>query len=89
MATRGHRKNRVGVVVSDKMDKTIVVEVTRRFKHPMYQKYMKRSKKYHAHDETNDCRMGDRVIIEETRPLSKQKRWRVKSVIERAPVLVG
>ena len=87
MATRGHRKNRVGVVVSDKMDKTIVVEVTRRFKHPMYQKYVKRSKKYHAHDETNDCRMGDRVVIEETRPLSKQKRWRVTSVIERAPVL--
>ena len=86
MNTRGHRKDRIGVVVSDKMDKTVVVEITRRYRHPVYGKYVKRSKKYHVHDERNDCRIGDRVQIEETRPLSKMKRWRLKTVIQKAPV---
>jgi small subunit ribosomal protein S17 len=76
----------VGVVVSDKMDKSIVVEITRRYQHSMYGKYIKRSKKFHVHDETNQCRVGDRVLIEETRPLSRLKRWRVKEIIEKAPV---
>jgi len=84
--TRGQRKNRLGVVVSDKMDKTIVVEITRRFRHPIYGKYIRRSKKYHVHDANNECRIGDRVLIEETRPISKLKRWRLKEVIEKAPV---
>lgn len=86
MKTRGHRKDRIGFVVSDQMDKTIVVEITRRYRHPTYGKYVKRSKKYHVHDERNDCRIGDRVQIEETRPLSKMKRWRLKTVIQKAPV---
>ncbi|MBN1945015.1 MAG: 30S ribosomal protein S17 [Bradymonadales bacterium] len=86
MTARGHRKNQVGVVVSDKMQKTVVVQVTRRFKHPMYHKYVKRSNTYYAHDETNACRVGDRILIEETRPMSRLKRWRVKSIIERAPI---
>ena len=85
--TRGQRKNRVGVVVSDKMDKTIVVEVTRRIKHKVYGKYIKQSKRYMAHDETNECRQGDRIEIEETRPRSANKRWRLKRVIDKAPVL--
>jgi small subunit ribosomal protein S17 len=83
---RGSRKTQVGVVVSDKMDKSIVVEITRRYQHSMYGKYIKRSKKFHVHDETNQCRVGDRVLIEETRPLSRLKRWRVKEIIEKAPV---
>jgi small subunit ribosomal protein S17 len=83
---RGHRKTRVGVVVSDKMNCTAVVEITRRVLHPKYKKYVKRSKRYHVHDAENTCRVGDRVMIEETRPLSKLKRWRLKEVIEKAPV---
>ncbi len=83
---RGHRKTRTGVVVSDKMEKTCVVEITRRVKHPVYQKYIKRSKRYHVHDETNECRVGDRIQIVETRPVSATKRWRLKNVIEKAPV---
>ncbi len=66
-----------GVVVSDKMDKTIVVKVERRFQHPLYKKYVRRSKKYHAHDENNQCKIGDTVNIRECRPLSKLKRWEV------------
>jgi len=66
-----------GVVVSDKMDKTIVVKVERRYQHPIYKKYIRRSKKYHAHDENNQCKMGDTVSIRECRPLSKLKRWEV------------
>jgi len=66
-----------GVVVSDKMDKTIVVKVERRYQHPIYKKYIRRSKKYHAHDETNQCKTGDTVSIRECRPLSKLKRWEV------------
>jgi small subunit ribosomal protein S17 len=81
---RNRRKSRVGTVVSDKMDKTVVVSVERRFSHPLYGKQMTRSKKFHAHDENNDYHVGDVVRIVETRPLSKLKRWRVAEVIERA-----
>jgi small subunit ribosomal protein S17 len=82
--TRGERKVRQGYVVSDKMDKTVVVEVLRRTTHPLYRKTVTRSEKYHAHDEANDVNVGDLVRIVETRPLSKTKRWRVVDVIERA-----
>ncbi len=84
---RGRRKTRVGHVASDKMDKTIVVTVIRRYMHPKYKKYVKERLRYKAHDETNDARVGDKVLIEETRPLSRHKRWRVKEILERAPVL--
>ncbi len=80
---RGLRKTRTGVVVSNKMDKTVVVLVERSVKHPLYKKYIKRSKKFHAHDEENQCQVGDRVKIMETRPLSKTKRWRVVEIIEK------
>ena len=81
---RGRRKTRVGTVVSDKMDKTVVVRVERRYAHPLYGKQVTRSKKYHAHDENNEYHTGDVVRITETRPLSKLKRWRVSDLIERA-----
>ena len=84
---RGHRKTRVGTVVSNKMDKTIVVAVEKKAIHPVYKKYVRRQVKFKTHDETNDARVGDRVLIEETRPLSKEKRWRLKEIIQRAPVL--
>ena len=85
--TRGNRKTRIGIVESDKMEKTIVVSVTRRYMHQKYKKYVKERTRYKVHDEQNDARVGDRVLIEETRPLSKHKRWRVKEIIERAPVV--
>ena len=81
--TAGRRKTRRGTVVSDTMDKTVVVSVERRVSHPLYGKQVNRQKKYHAHDETNEYRKGDVVVIEETRPLSKKKRWRVLELIER------
>ena len=81
---RGTRKERTGRVVSNKMDKTITVVVERRFPHPLYKKVLRRSKKYHAHDEKNECGIGDLVRIRETRPLSKLKRWRLIRIIERA-----
>lgn len=81
---RARRKTRVGVVVSDKMDKTVVVEVTRQFPHRLYKKIIKRSKRYKAHDEGNACSVGDVVRIAETRPLSRQKRWRVENILEKA-----
>jgi small subunit ribosomal protein S17 len=81
---RGLKKERVGQVVSDKMSKTIVVKVERQFSHPLYKKYVRRTKNYYAHDETNDCKTGDTVRIVETRPLSKTKRWRVAEVLRRA-----
>ncbi|MCX6403243.1 MAG: 30S ribosomal protein S17 [Actinobacteria bacterium] len=81
---RGERKVREGIVVSNKMDKTIVVIVEDRFKHPLYGKVVHRSNKLKAHDETNDCGIGDRVLLMETRPLSATKRWRVVEVLERA-----
>jgi small subunit ribosomal protein S17 len=81
---RNRRKTRVGTVVSDKMNKTVVVAVERRYAHPLYGKQVTRSKKYHAHDENNEYHTGDVVRIMETRPLSKLKRWRVVDVLERA-----
>ncbi len=81
---RNLRKERIGVITSDKMDKTVVVSVQRRVKHPKYGKFVKFTKKFHAHDEANDCHEGDTVRIMETRPLSKTKKWRVVEVIERA-----
>ena len=81
---RGYRKTREGLVVSDKMDKTVVVAVEDRVKHPKYGKVMRRTKKYKAHDEKNECGVGDRVLLMETRPLSATKRWRVAEILERA-----
>lgn len=81
---QGHRKSRIGTIVSDKMNKTVVVVVERRYSHPLYGKQVTRSKKYHAHDENNEYNVGDVVRISETRPLSKLKRWRVAEVLERA-----
>lgn len=83
----GKRKEFIGTVVSDKMDKTVVVMVETLEKHPLYGKYVRRRKKFMAHDENNECKIGDKVLIEETRPLSKRKRWRVKQILERAKVL--
>ncbi|MFA5637403.1 MAG: 30S ribosomal protein S17 [Anaerovoracaceae bacterium] len=80
---RNSRKTRVGLVVSDKMDKTVVVTVEDMVKHPLYGKTVKKSKKFKAHDENNECQTGDKVRIMETRPLSKDKRWRVVSIIEK------
>lgn len=83
-AERKVRKQKVGIVSSNKMDKTITVTVERRLRHPIYGKFVKKTNKFHAHDETNDCNVGDTVRIMETRPLSKLKRWRLVEVIERA-----
>ena len=84
MSERNYRKTRVGKVVSDKMDKTVVVAVVDSVKHPLYNKVVKRTYKLKAHDENNECRIGDRVKVMETRPLSKDKRWRLVSIIEKA-----
>lgn len=84
MTERNLRKTRVGIVVSDKMDKTIVVAVQDNVKHPIYGKIIKRTLKLHAHDEENACRVGDKVEVMETRPLSKTKRWRLVEIIEKA-----
>ena len=84
METRNLRKERIGVVFSDKMDKTVTVAVKWKEKHPIYGKFVSKTKKFHAHDEKNDCNIGDTVRIMETRPLSKLKRWRVIEVMERA-----
>ena len=81
---RGNRKTRTGVVVSDKMDKTIVVEIRTRVKHPLYGKIMNRTTRLKAHDEENACGIGDYVTVMETRPLSKDKRWRLVEIIEKA-----
>ena len=81
---RGMRKMRTGVVVSDKMDKTIVVEIRTRVRHPLYGKIMNRTERFKAHDENNACGIGDFVRIMETRPLSKDKRWRLVEIIEKA-----
>ena len=82
--SRGYRKTREGLVVSDKMDKTVVVEVEDRVKHPKYGKVIRRTKRYKAHDAENACGVGDRVLLMETRPLSATKRWRVAEILERA-----
>ncbi len=81
---RNDRKTREGLVVSDKMDKTVVVAITEKYKHPLYKKTVTRVKRYKAHDENNECGVGDRVEIIETRPLSADKRWRVSHIVEKA-----
>lgn len=81
---RARRKTRVGVVISDKMQKTVVVKVETTTRHPLYGKTMRKVKKYKAHDERNEAREGDKVLIADTRPLSKEKRWRVVQVLEKA-----
>ena len=81
--TRGHRKERVGDVVSDRMNKTIVVRVKRRFQHPRFKKVVTAYSKFYAHDEKNEAKVGDRVRIQETRPLSKTKSWRLVEIVER------
>jgi small subunit ribosomal protein S17 len=83
-AERPRRKMRVGTVVSDRMDKTVVVAVQETTRHPLYGKILRRTRKFKAHDAENACRVGDRVLIAETRPLSKTKRWRVAEILERA-----
>lgn len=84
METRNLRKERVGVVFSNKMDKSITIAVKWKEKHPIYGKFVNKTKKFHAHDEKNDCNIGDTVRIMETRPLSKLKRWRLVEILERA-----
>ena len=84
METRNLRKERTGVVTSNKMDKSITVAIKWKEKHPIYGKFVSKTKKYHAHDENNECNIGDTVKIMETRPLSKPKRWRLVKIIERA-----
>ncbi|WP_207513208.1 30S ribosomal protein S17 [Longitalea luteola] len=84
MSDRNLRKTRIGVVTSNRMEKTITVSVERRVKHPIYGKFVKKTTKFHAHDEKNECTIGDTVRIMETRPLSKTKRWRLVEVVEKA-----
>ena len=84
MSERNLRKTRVGVVSSDKMDKTVVVSIKDKVRHPLYGKIINRAVKYKAHDEENTCGVGDKVLIMETRPMSKDKRWRVVEIIEKA-----
>ncbi|HHY36255.1 MAG TPA: 30S ribosomal protein S17 [Firmicutes bacterium] len=84
MGERGNRKVRYGTVVSDKMDKTVVVAIERTIQHPLYKRTVRRTTKLKAHDEHNSCGIGDRVKIESTRPLSKEKRWRVVEIVEKA-----
>jgi small subunit ribosomal protein S17 len=84
METRNLRKERIGIVISNKMNKTIIIAEKRKFKHPIYGKFINRTTKFMAHDETNNCNVGDTVKIMETRPLSKNKNWRVVEIIERA-----
>ncbi|MGC9394577.1 MAG: 30S ribosomal protein S17 [Anaerolineae bacterium] len=81
---QSRRRRLTGVVTSDKMDKTVIVSVERRYRHPLYQKVVRAVKKYMAHDENNDCRLGDRVSIIESRPYSRHKRWAVEEILERA-----
>ncbi len=84
MSERNLRKTRTGIVVSDKMDKTVVVAIEDNVRHPLYKKIIKHTVKLKAHDENNECRVGDRVMVMETRPLSKDKHWRVSQIIEKA-----
>ncbi|MGI6361291.1 MAG: 30S ribosomal protein S17 [Bacillota bacterium] len=87
MVERNSRKSRIGIVASDKMEKTIVVKVERKSRHPLYGKIVRKSKKYKVHDENNEARIGDKVLIKETRPLSKDKNWRLESILEKAPIV--
>lgn len=80
---RGNRKTRIGTVVSDKMDKTVVVEMVKKVRHPLYQKSVRRSKKYKAHDEKNSAKKGDRVLIKESRPFSKDKNWVLVEILDK------
>ena len=89
MNGRGLRKERSGLVVSDRMQKTVVVSIERRVMHPQYKKVLKRCTKVKAHDENNQCHVGDRVLIVESRPLSRDKRWRVSKIVERARSTAG
>jgi small subunit ribosomal protein S17 len=84
MTNRGIKRQLVGTVVSDKMDKTAVVQVERLVKHPLYKKYIRRRNKFAAHDNDNRCNIGDKVLITESRPISKLKRWRITDIIEKA-----
>jgi small subunit ribosomal protein S17 len=84
MKNRGMRRQLVGIVVSDKMDRTAVVQVERLVKHPMYKKYIRRRNKFAAHDQDNRCAIGDKVMISASRPISKRKRWRITDIIEKA-----
>lgn len=84
MSERNIRKTRVGTVVSDKMDKTIVVAIEDKVRHPLYKKIIKRTVKLKAHDENNECGIGDKVVVMETRPISKDKRWRLVEIVEKA-----
>lgn len=84
MKQRGLRKSQTGIVVSNQMDKTVVVQVDRLVKHRVYKKYVRRRAKFRAHDENNTCQIGDRVLIRETRPLSKTKRWQVSQIVDKA-----
>lgn len=81
---RGNKKTQVGVVIKDKMQKTVVVQVDHLVKHPVYKKYIKRKVTFKAHDERNECAVGDKVLIAESRPLSRDKRWRVRQVLEKS-----
>lgn len=84
MSDRNLRKTRIGVVTSNRMEKTVTVSVERKVKHPIYGKFVKKTTKFHAHDEKNECTLGDTVRIMETRPMSKTKRWRLVEVVEKA-----
>lgn len=84
MEGRGNKRIIAGIVISDKMDKTVVVRAERLVKHPVFHKYIRRHVKYKAHDEKNECKVGDKVLIMESRPLSKDKRWRMKEILEKA-----
>jgi small subunit ribosomal protein S17 len=84
MSNSGNRKTRMGTVISNKMDKTATVLMERLIKHPLYHRVVKRSKKLLAHDENNECQIGDKVVVVETRPLSKRKRWKVAEIVERS-----
>ncbi len=84
---RGNQKTRVGIVTSDKMDKTVVVKVEKLVRHPVYKKYIKQRVTYKAHDEENKCGVGDKVAIVETRPLSRDKRWRVREILEKNAIV--
>jgi len=84
MSKSGMRREVIGTIISDRMEKTVIVEVERLVKHRLYKKYIKRRSKYTAHDEANACRIGDRVLIAESRPISKTKKWRVREIVEKA-----
>jgi small subunit ribosomal protein S17 len=84
MNKSGMRREVIGTIVSDRMEKTVIVQVQRLVKHRLYKKYIKRRSKYTAHDEANACRIGDRVLIAESRPISKTKKWRVRAIVEKA-----